>query len=71
MTSFPTEKPRLLTYLQAAKVLNCSDRSVWALVRGGQLRAVRFGGRTVRIDAHDLEAFIERAKSGQEVKRAG
>lgn len=52
----------LLTYLEAAKLLGVSDRTVWAMVNRGELPAVRFAGRTVRIDRRDLEAFIARAK---------
>ena len=57
-----TDAPTLLTYKQAAEILQVSDRTVWQLVKDGQLRAVRFG-RTVRIDRQDLDAFIEAAKA--------
>ena len=52
---------RLLTYQDAAKQLQVTDRTVWQLVKDDKLRAVRFG-RTVRIDPVDLRSFIERAK---------
>ena len=61
MTS--TETP-LLKYRQAAEVLQVSDRTIFTLVKTGQLKAVRFRG-TVRIDRRDLEAFIQQAKEGQ------
>ena len=51
----------LLTYREAARLLQVSDRTVWTLVDRGDLPAVRFG-RTVRIDRRDLEAFIETRK---------
>ncbi|HMN96930.1 MAG TPA: helix-turn-helix domain-containing protein [Phycisphaerales bacterium] len=51
----------LLTYREAAKVLGVTERTVWTLVAGGVLPAVRFG-RSVRIDPADLRAFIERSK---------
>ena len=51
----------LLTYREAAAVLRVSDRTVYGLIRKGQLRCVRFG-QSVRIDAIDLRAFIEKAK---------
>ena len=60
--------PLLLTYKQAAELLQISDRSVYALVKFGKLQAVRFGG-SVRIDRRDLEEFILRAKSGEGVQR--
>ena len=61
--NIPTQ-PLLLTYLQAGKLLGVSDRTVWALVNEGKLKAVRFAGRTVRIDRRDLETFIEGHKTG-------
>lgn len=54
-------RPALLTYKGAGDVLGVSDRTVYQLVRDGELRAVRFG-RSVRIDPRDLESFIARAK---------
>lgn len=59
----------LLTYAQAAQLLQVSDRTVWQLVKEGRLKAVRFAGRTVRIDRRDLDAFVEQAK-GREAGRA-
>ncbi len=56
---------RLLTYRQAAEVLQVSTRTVWMLVDTEQLKAVRFG-RTVRIDHRDLDAFIADAKQEPE-----
>lgn len=55
------DAPILLTYKQAAKLLNVSDRTVWSWVHEGLLAAVRIG-RTVRIDRSDLEEFIQNAK---------
>lgn len=52
---------QLLTYKDAAKLLDVCDRTVWALVQRGDIPVVRFG-RTVRIDPVDLSNFIERAK---------
>lgn len=63
----PDATPMLLTYQQTGDLLGVSDRTVWAMVARGELPAVRFAGRTVRIDRRDLDAFIERAK-GQEAK---
>ena len=55
--------PQLLTYQQAAEVLQVTDRTVYELVRTGRLKVARFGG-SVRIDPRDLDAFIQQAKSG-------
>ena len=63
--------PILLTYLQAANLLGVSDRTVWALVKNGQLKAVRFAGRTTRIDRRDLDAFIESHKNPQPPSQIG
>ena len=60
--------PRLLRYKQAAEVLQVSERTVFTLVKTGKLMATRFG-KSVRIDRHDLDAFIERAKARKAVGR--
>ena len=53
---------RLMTYQEAAKVLGITDRTLWELVRKGEIRNVRVG-RSVRIDPADLRQFIEDSKS--------
>ena len=65
----PSVGGNLLTYKLAADWLGCSERSVFTLVKTGQLPAVRFGG-LVRIDPTDLDAFIERAKVRQQTPGA-
>jgi excisionase family DNA binding protein len=57
-----TSPQALLSYRGAAKILGCSDKTVWTLCKSGQLKAARFGGN-VRIDPRDLDEFIQRAKS--------
>ena len=52
----------LLTYQQVADVLGVTDRTVWELVRKGELRNVRVG-RSVRVDPADLRQFIDDSKS--------
>ena len=52
----------LLTYREVAEVLGVTDRTVWELVRKGELRNVRVG-RSVRVDPADLRKFIEDSKS--------
>lgn len=61
------DPPRLLTYKQAAALLQVTDRTVYNLVRRDQLRAVRFG-HTVRIDTRDLEDFIQQSKGTARVE---
>ena len=52
----------LLTYAQVGKVLGVTPRSVWTLVKNGELPAIRFGG-SVRFDPADLRAFVKRSKN--------
>ena len=57
----PEQERRLLTYRKVAGVLGVSDRTIWQLVKDGELAVVRFRG-TVRIDRRDLEIFIQKSK---------
>ena len=50
--------PLLLTYLEVAVRLGCSDRTVKRLVSEGALVPVLFGGR-VKIRSADLVAYVE------------
>jgi excisionase family DNA binding protein len=53
--------PRFLTLPDVAEVLNTSLAQVTALVRRGELRALKLGGRGQwRVETSELEAFIER-----------
>ena len=55
-------EPMLMTYRQAARVLQVSDRTVWSLINEHRvLPAVRVGS-SVRIDRDDLLAYIDRQK---------
>ncbi|KAA1422466.1 helix-turn-helix domain-containing protein [Mumia zhuanghuii] len=54
-----SESPRFLRLSDVADVLNVSERQVYALVRRGDLPAIRLGGRGVwRVEAEALEEFI-------------
>jgi|1186.fasta_scaffold05246_4 excisionase family DNA binding protein len=54
-------QPRFLTLADVAEVLNTSQAQVYALVRRGELRAIKIGGRGQwRVETTELEAFIER-----------
>ncbi len=54
-------EPRFFTLDETARYLNVSHPQVYALVRSGELPAVKIGGRGVwRVDRHQLEAYIER-----------
>jgi excisionase family DNA binding protein len=53
--------PRFLQLADVAEVLNISVNQVYALVRRGDLIAVKIGGRGQwRVEADQLEAYIER-----------
>lgn len=53
--------PRFLTLADVAEVLNTSVAQVYALVRRGELPAIKIGGRGQwRVESEQLEAYIER-----------
>jgi len=53
--------PRFLTLADVAEVLNTSSAQVYALVRRGDLPAIKIGGRGQwRVEADQLEEFIQR-----------
>lgn len=56
--------PRFLQLSDVAEVLNISASQAYALVRNGELPAIKIGGRGQwRVEASQLEAYIERAYS--------
>ena len=58
--SSPIE-PRFLTLEDVATYLSVSVPQVYALVRSGDLPAIKIGGRGVwRVDRGQLEAYVER-----------
>jgi excisionase family DNA binding protein len=55
-----SDGPRFLTLADVAEVLNTSSAQVYALVRRGELQAIKIGGRGQwRVEASKLEEFIE------------
>jgi len=53
--------PRFLTLADVAEVLNTSSAQVYALVRRGELPAIKIGGRGQwRVESAALEEFIQR-----------
>lgn len=55
------DEPRFLTLSDVAEVLNTSSAQVYALVRRGDLPAIKIGGRGQwRVERPQLEQFIER-----------
>ena len=56
--------PRFLTLADVAEVLNTSGAQVYALVRRGDLAAIKIGGRGQwRVESAQLEEYIERMYS--------
>ena len=53
----------LLTIKEAAKYLGISERQMYKLLEAGAVPRIRLATQTVRISPHDLEAFIECAKT--------
>lgn len=54
--------PRFLNLADVAEILSTSTAQVYALVRRGDLPAIKIGGRGQwRVEAAQLEAYIERA----------
>ena len=57
----PGVEPRFYTLEDVATILNVRGAQVYALVRSGELPAVKLGGRGVwRVDRVQLESYIER-----------
>ncbi len=57
-----SQAPRFLTLADVAEILNTSLAQVTALVRRGELRALKLGGRGQwRVETSELEAFIQRS----------
>ena len=53
--------PRFLTLGEVAEILNTSSAQVYALVRRGELRAIKIGGRGQwRVEVSQLEDYIQR-----------
>lgn len=58
----PTSEQRFYTTDEVAKLLQVDPESVRRYVRRGDLRAVKLGGKFIRIDKTDLNIFIEALK---------
>ena len=54
-------EPRLFTLDDVAAYLSVSQPQAYALVRSGELPAIKIGGRGVwRVDRKQLEAYVDR-----------
>ncbi len=55
------DQSRFLTLADVAEVLNISDSQTYALVRSGELPAIKIGGRGQwRVEREQLESYIKR-----------
>jgi len=53
--------PRFLQLADVAEILNISSAQVYALVRSGELPAIKIGGRGQwRVESSELESYIAR-----------
>jgi excisionase family DNA binding protein len=59
----PTIEPILLTARQAARLLNISERTLYARTADGSIAVVRIGNRGIRYDPTDLRQWIDKAKN--------
>lgn len=58
------ERDRFLTLGDVAEILNISASQTYALVRSGELPAIKIGGRGQwRVERTQLESYIERLYS--------
>lgn len=56
--------PRFLQLADVAEILNISSAQAYALVRSGELNAIKVGGRGQwRVESDELERYIERMYS--------
>ncbi len=61
MTPMSDDGPRFLTLADVADLLNTSSAQVYALVRRGDLPAIKIGGRGQwRVERVQVEEFIQR-----------
>jgi excisionase family DNA binding protein len=60
-TASGSGSPRFLQLADVAEILNISAAQVYALVRSGDLPAIKIGGRGQwRVEASELEKYIQR-----------
>lgn len=71
MASESQHASQLLTAREAAGRLRCSLTTVYALIGSGALPVVRVGKRKgYRIDARDVDAFIDERRHAKQPRKA-
>lgn len=63
MDNKQSDQPKFYTTEEVAEMLKIKPESVRRYVRYGKLRAVKLGGKFIRIDHKDFEEFIEKLKT--------
>ena len=58
-----SDQPKFYTAEEIARLLRISTETVRRYVRTGKLKAVKLGGKFIRIDHKDFEDFIEKLKT--------
>lgn len=56
-------EPQFYTPEQIAKMLQVTPESIRRYVRGGKLRAIKLGGKFIRIEKKEIKAFINRLET--------
>ena len=51
------KKPRFMTVAEVAEMMRVSTMTVYRLIKGGELPAVRFG-KSYRLDEADVDAYL-------------
>lgn len=52
------EKPEFYTVEQVAKILQITPETIRRYVRNGKLKAIKLGGKFIRVGKKDLDDFI-------------
>ncbi len=52
--------PKLLTVKEAADVLRYSPEHIYNLITKGMIRAIKTGGRSIRIPSNSIQEFINK-----------
>lgn len=58
------DEPQFYTPEKVAKMLQVTPESIRRYVRSGKLKAIKLGGKFIRVDHQDLEKFINDLKMG-------
>ncbi|WP_323793142.1 helix-turn-helix domain-containing protein [Nocardioides sp.] len=56
----PTSDPKFLTIAEVAAIMRVSKMTVYRLVHGGDLPAVRVG-RSFRVQEHDVDEYLRKS----------